>query len=322
MRSWARLIVVSTLILASEINAPAQSPTFRSATELVNLNVTVVGANARAVTDLTPDRFEVFEDGVRQKLQFFAPGDLPVDVLLLVDTSGSMAASLPLVQQAAQRFVHALRPVDRASVMGVSNHLCVLQGLTGDIAALDRAIASTKAGGRTLLYASIYTALSELAKIRAASASEARRQAMVVLSDGVDTSSTFSFDELMANIHRHHAVPIYTIAPRPAKAMKAQRESVFGENTATQDFELRKLATETGGRAFFPVALHELSGVYADIATELAHQYALGYQSSNRLLDGTFRRIAVRVAASGVKWRTRAGYVAEHATADNNNDQR
>ena len=139
---------------------------------------------------------------------------------------------------------------------------------------------------------------------------------MVILSDGFDTSSTFSLDELMTLV-RHHALPIYTIAPRAAKAVKTQREAIFGETTHRQDFELRKLATDTGGRAFFPVALHDLSGVYTDIANELAHQYALGYQSSNNALDGSFRRIALKITAPGVKWRTRAGYLAGRETADN-----
>jgi Ca-activated chloride channel homolog len=192
MRPWMRLVVVAGAIFACDREAPAQSPTFRSAIELVNLNVTVVGGNARAVTGLTPDQFEIFEDGVRQELQFFAPGDLAVDVILMLDTSGSMAASLPLVQQAALRFIHALRPVDRASVMTVSNHLSILQTLTDDVAALERAIGSAKAGGRTMLYASIHTALTELDKIRRDNGAVPRRQALVVLSDGVDTSSAFS----------------------------------------------------------------------------------------------------------------------------------
>jgi Ca-activated chloride channel homolog len=321
MRFSTRLILVSGLIFLCDLDVSAQSPTFRSAIELVNLNVTVVNGHARAVTGLSSDQFEIFEDGVRQELQFFAPGDLAVDVILMLDTSGSMAGSLPLVQQAALRFVHALRPVDRASVMSVSNHLSILQTLTDDVAALERAIGSTRAGGRTLLYASIHTALTELDKTRRDKRAEPRRRALVVLSDGFDTSSAFSFDELL-NTVRRHAVPIYTIAPRASKAVTTQREAAFNEGTHQQDFELRRLATETGGRAFFPLTIQELSGVYDDIANELAHQYAIGYESSNHALDGTFRRIALRVAMPGVKWRTRAGYLADREVADNDIDAR
>jgi len=90
---------------------------------------------------------------------------------------------------------------------------------------------------------------------------------------------------------------------------------VFGESSHEQDFELRKLAQETGGRAFFPEAMHELSAVYGNIADELAHQYSIGYQSTNVARDGAFRRIALRVAVPGVQWRTRLGYLAEQAAA-------
>jgi Ca-activated chloride channel family protein len=232
-------------------------------------------------------------------------------VVVLIDASASMTESLTLVQGAAVRFVRALRSSDRASVMSISGGLRVLQPFTTDHAALERAIRSTVPRGRTPLYASIYTALRELEQLRR-TYDTARRQAMVVLSDGQDTASAFGFDDLMPAVYRQ-AVPIYTIAPRPSATIKAQREAIFGESTREQDFELRRLAGDTGGRAFFPVTLHELAGVYEAIANELAHQYSLGYQSSHPQSDGAFRRIALRVAAPNVTWRTRAGYLA---TAD------
>jgi Ca-activated chloride channel homolog len=237
---------------------------------------------------------------------------MPLDVVILLDTSASMGSSLGLVQAAATRFVEALGPEDRASVMGISNGLRILQPLSHDMGAVTAAIRHTRAAGRTPLYASIYTALRELAKTRDAYETP-RRQAMVVLSDGQDTASGFGFDELIDTVRRL-GVPIYTIAPRPPQAIVEQREMIFGETTREQDFELRRLAAETGGRAFFPVVLQELAGVYQDIAIELAHQYSIGYESSNSRLDGGFRRIGLRVAAPGVKWRTRAGYIA-HADA-------
>jgi VWFA-related protein len=310
-RVWA--LGAAGLLVLFQASVGAQGPTFRNGTELVSLNVTVVGADAKPVTGLTEDQFHVFEDGVAQAVTFFAPGDLPLDVVLLLDMSASMAGSLPLVQNAAIRFTEALRAEDRESVMGISNGLRILQGFSSDKQALTTAIKGVKASGRTPLYAAIYTALRELEKIRH-DYDQPRRQAVVVLSDGQDTASGFGFDELMAAV-REQSVPIYAIAPRPSQTIKAQRETVFGESTYEQDFELRKLAIETGARAFFPVALHELSGVYANIADELAHQYSIGYQSSNSKPDGSFRHIALRVTAPGVKWRTRAGYLAPRETA-------
>ncbi len=104
-------------------------------------------------------------------------------------------------------------------------------------------------------------------------------------------------------------MPIYTIAPRPRPNLKIVRERLYGESTA--DFELKKLASETGGRSFFPVNLVELTGVYEDIAEELAHQVLTGYHSTNTARTVTFHRIAVRVDRPGLTWRTRTGYLAD-----------
>jgi Ca-activated chloride channel family protein len=297
------------ILLILPVSARAQQPTFRAQTEVVNLNVTVAGPNAQPVEGLTAEQFEVFEDGVLQDVRFFAPGEMPLDVVILLDTSSSMGNSLGLVQAAAVRFAQALRAGDRASVMGISGGLRILQPFTTDKSLLTAAIRQTRPSGRTPLYASIYTALRELDEVREAY-DRPRRQAMVVLSDGQDTASGFGFVELLDSVRRH-AVPIYTISPRASQTIMTHREMVFGETTREQDFELRRLASETGARAFFPVVLQQLAGVYQDIANELAHQYSLGYESSNASLDGGFRRIGLRVAAPGVTWRTRAGYIAD-----------
>lgn len=315
MKRAACWFIAVALLTTGQGGANAQQPTFQTRTELVSLNVAVTNAQAQHVAGLTAEQFEVFEDGVPQELKFFAPGDMPLDVVILLDTSASMLSSLRLVQQAATRFARALRQGDRASVMGISNGLRVLQEFTSDIPAVERAINTATTGGRTPLYSSIYTALRELEKMRS-QATEPRRQSIVVLSDGHDTASAFGFDDLVS-IVRRYAVPIYTIAPRPSKTVKTVREQVYGETTHLADFELKKLAAETGGRSFFPVTAFELPGVYDDIATELAHQYSLGYQSSNVQRDGAFRKIALRINVPGVKWRTRAGYLAEGRVAAN-----
>lgn len=306
-RAWAG--VTACCVLGFQMSGAAAGPTFRQGTELVSLNVSVIGANAEPVEGLSPDQFEVFEDGVRQDVKFFAPGAMALDVAIMIDASSSMAGSLGIVQAAATRFIQALRPGDRASLMAISNGLRILQPFTGDKAALETAARTMRSAGRTPLYASIYTALHELDRLRRGEV-EPRRQALIVLSDGQDTSSGFGFNELLTTVRRM-AVPIYAIAPRPSPAAQVQREAVFGESTSERDFELRTLAADTGARAFFPVTLHELSGVYDDIASELGHQYSIGYQSTNAKLDGTFRRISLRVTAPGVKWRARTGYLAQ-----------
>jgi Ca-activated chloride channel family protein len=312
-QAWAGLAL---FFLTATQTTAAQQPTYRAETELVNLNVSVVGPDSQPVDGLTREQFEVFEDGVRQELKFFAAGELPLDLAIMLDASASMTGLLPFVQSAALRLANALGPEDRATVMVVSGGLRILQPLTSDKAAVAEAVRGIKAAGRTPLYSSIYTALHELDKERRAYETP-RRQAIVVLSDGQDTARGYSFTDLLEAVRRQ-AVAIYTIAPRPSETIKTQREVAFGEATHVQDFELRKLAAETGGRAFFPVALQELAGVYDDIANELAHQYSLGYQSSNNRPSAAFRQIGLRVVAPGVKWRTRLGYLAgpDHTASD------
>lgn len=313
MRLLAKVGVLTCVLAIAQGDAVAQQPTFRALTELVNLNVTVVGADAQPIEGLTVEQFEVFENGVRQKLAFFAAGEMPLDVAIVLDTSSSMTASLALIQAAALRLTNALRSHDRATVMSIASGLRILQPLTSDKPAVAKAIRTTTARGRTALYSSIYTILHEFEKERR-SYQEPRRQAIVVLTDGNDTSSGFGFNVLLDKV-REHGVPIYTIAPRPSETIQAQREVVFGETTHEQDFELRKLAAATGARAFFPVALRELAGVYDDIANELAHQYSLGYQPASPARAGEFRQIGLRVLAPGVTWRARAGYIASAEVA-------
>jgi Ca-activated chloride channel family protein len=307
MKSRASGVVVGVVVLASQL-AFAQRPAYRSGTDLVNLNVTVTGANQRHVSGLSSGQFEILEDGVPQTVQYFAAGETALDIVLVLDTSGSMHESLPLVQEAARRFVSALRPGDRVGVMSIADGLRIVQPLTEDMASVASAIVSTRARGETRLYTSLYIALTELAKTRGLETTP-RRQAIVLLSDGRDTASAMSFSDLLVEVRRH-GVPIYPIAPRQPRELRKLREAAFGESSSAQDFELRTIATDTGGRAFFPVTLGDLAGIYESIADELAHQYSLGYESTNHS-NGGFRRIALRVHTPGVTWRTRTGYLAD-----------
>ncbi|MGE3275608.1 MAG: VWA domain-containing protein [Vicinamibacterales bacterium] len=304
------LLFTAALALAAMVGpASAQSSrTFRSQTDLVTINVSVQNDRDAYVANLTADQFAVFEDGVPQTIRFFASGDLPLDLVVLLDISGSMRSSLPLVQEAAINFTRAARRGDRVAVMGISNGLRILQPLTADLQAVEAAIRSSRAQGRTPLYSAVYVALRELAVDRERQR-EPRRQAIVVLSDGLDTASSFSFDDLLVAARRS-AVPVYAIAPRVSQAKQMRRERLGFDSTSSVDYELRLLARDTGGRAFFPTTLGDLDGVYTDIAGELAHAYSVAFESSNGARDGRFRQLTVRVDAPGVRWRNRPGYQA------------
>src|SRR5262249_42795798 len=141
--------------------------------------------------------FSVFEDGVKQEVTFFTRSNLPIALSLLVDTSASMETKLPTAQEAAIGFVRKLRTQDLAEVVDFDNRVNVLQTFTSNAPELEQAIRKTSAGGSTSLYNAIYIALKDLKKVVAKNVDEIRRQAIIVLSDGEDTSSLLPFEEVL-----------------------------------------------------------------------------------------------------------------------------
>ncbi|MBP7571143.1 MAG: VWA domain-containing protein [Acidobacteria bacterium] len=287
---------------------------FRAATELVTLGVTVTDAADRQVTGLGPDDFVVLENGKPQSIKFFSAGEAPLDVVLLVDTSSSMADKLEPSRQAAKRFLATLRPSDRASIVEFNTQVRVLHGFTSDRDLLERAIDATHAGGGTALYTGLYVALDHFARLDRAG-DGVRKSAIVVLSDGQDTASLLGEEEVTERARRA-GVPLYFISLLSAQEEQALAVARTRRRSTPHDFVLNALARETGARAYFPGRLEELEGVYETVANELAQQYMLAYAPGDVAADGSFRRILVRVPGHpGARPRTRAGYYApgEHA---------
>jgi Ca-activated chloride channel homolog len=291
-RSW------TTASLAAV--ALAQLPSFRVGVDVVSLSVTVSDPAGRYVTDVAPEQMSVFEDGTRQEVTYFSRANLPIALALLLDTSASMEDRMATAQEAAIGFARRLRPQDLGELIDFDREVKVLQAFTNDPVSLEHAIRTTTAGGSTSLYNAVYISLKELKKIRAKTEQDIRRQAIVVVTDGEDTSSLVTFDEVL-DVAKRSETAIYTIGLR-------SKEEIASKAFKEADFVLRQLAQETGGRAFFPARIEDLAGVYAQIADELASQYALGYISKNSKRDGAWRRIAVRVDREGARARTKQGY--------------
>ena len=279
----------------------AQRPQFRSTIDIVSLNVTVVDGASHCVTELEQSDFSVFEDGVKQEIIFFTRRPQPVALSLLLDSSASMEDKLQTLQSAATNFVKRMKTSDLAQVIDFDSRVAIRQGFTADQAALESAIQQTVSGGSTSLHNAIYVSLKELGKIRAQNEEDVRRQALIVFSDGEDTSSLVSFEEVL-DLAKRSETSIYTIA------LRGNDSSTRGFREA--EFVMRQLAQETGGRSFFPARIEDLNGVYGQIADELASQYTLGYTSKNPRNDGAFRRIVVQVARPSVVARTKKGYFA------------
>jgi Ca-activated chloride channel family protein len=303
------LIAVAVFGVAAAAQQPSptlppsgrQSPAFRTGIDVISLNVTATDAANHYILDLEPSDFSVFEDGVKQDITFFNRRRQPIALSLLLDSSASMEQHIQTLQAAATNFVQRLNTSDLAQVIDFDSRVEIRQPFTTNKSDLAAAIQHTAAGGSTSLYNALYIALKELQKIRAVSEEEVRRQALIVFSDGEDTSSLVSFEEVL-DLAKRSDTGIYTIALRGADTQtKGFREA---------EFVMRTLARETGGRAFFPLRIEDLAGVYAQIADELASQYTLGYTSKNPKRDGAWRRLLVQLARPDANVRAKNGYYA------------
>jgi Ca-activated chloride channel family protein len=307
----------ATSTAASAPATTAQSPTtssqatFRSNVDLVALNVVVTDSDQKYVSGLDAADFAVFEDGIQQDVSFFGASNVPLDLAILLDTSASMTGKMQLVQQAAIGFLDTLRTGDRAIIVDIKDATKIMYPLGNDMEAAKQAILATAPKGGTALYNGAYLTLKEMVKERRTNG-DVRRQALVVLSDGDDTASLVTYDDLM-DLAKQSGIAIYTITMR-SKYLVQQAASRGHSYFSQSEFGMKALAQETGARSFFPTELSELSGVYASIAEELATQYAIGYSSKNPRMDGSYRRVIVRIADKpGVRTRTRAGYTAPRA---------
>ena len=281
-----------------------QQPAFRAGVDIVSLNVTVTDPQQKYITDLTQDDFQVFEDGVKQDVTLFNRTNLPIALALLVDTSASMENRLPIAQEAAVGFAKRLREQDLAEIIDFDSRVVVLQAFTNKASEIESAIRRTSAGGSTSMYNAIYIALKDLKKAVATNAEDIRRQAIVVLSDGEDTSSLLPFEEVL-DLAKRSETAIYAIGLRsPEGSSSASRG--FKE----AEFVLRQLSQETGGRSFFPNQVADLNAIYSQIADELSSQYTVGYTSKNPKRDGAWRRVVVRTTRQGTQARTKLGYFA------------
>jgi Ca-activated chloride channel homolog len=299
-----RLLFWTAPLLALATAAGAQ--TFRAGVEVVSLNVTVTDSAKRYVTGLDREAFEVYEDGVLQELSFFHRTAMPIALSVLIDTSASMEEQMATAQHAAVGFMRRLGPRDLAQVIDFDSQVQILQAFTGNVDALEAAVRRTTAGGSTALYNALYIALKELQRIRVTSTDEIRRQAIVLLSDGEDTSSLVGFDDVLDLAKRSETV-IYSIGLRG-------RDWRTSRGFKEAEFVLRQLAQETGGRAFFVNQASDLARMYDQISDELASQYTLGYAPKNPRRDGQWRRVQVRVNQPNTTARTKQGYYAPTST--------
>lgn len=279
--------VFAVLVLGgwSDRSGHAAAQQFTTRTELVEVYATVTDHQGRLVTDLARDEFRVFEDGHPQQTSIFAAGDQPVSLALAVDRSWSMAgARLAAAQLAGRVLLNELGPQDRVMLVAISSQVDVPVPLTGNRLAVDTALQALDPWGSTALHDAVVIAFDAIEPAPG-------RRALVLLSDGLERQSGRSAEQVLARVRASDVMAYPIVLQRPMSPLFAE------------------LAAVTGGHATRVRALGELPRLLRRIASELRHQYLIGYQPSRAGRHGEYRRIAVQVTRAGCLVRARAGYL-------------
>jgi Ca-activated chloride channel family protein len=308
MPTLLMLLVLATCAAVSQTAPAAPSPgqsdagtTLKVDVKLVNVFVTVVDQNGAPVGGLSKDNFQVMEDGVTQNVAVFdRESELPLNIILAVDTSLSTRKDLPLELESARHFVHSiLRPVDRLALYQFDEIVHEVVPFTSDPARVDRGIEGVRVGSATALYDALYLGASALEERKG-------RKVMVVITDGGDTASKVNYAEALRSMLSAEAI-VYSIIVVPIA-------SSAGRNTGGEH-ALIQISHDTGGKFFYAEDGRQLDQVFRKIDQELRTQYLLAYYPNRRLADSDFRRIDVKVVApnnspdaSAVRARHRTGY--------------
>ena len=262
---------------------------------LVSVLVTVTTPDGAWVSGLHPDDFQIYENGKAQEIKVFGKeSDLPLQMCLLFDSSISIAPELRTQQEAAVQFLTSiLRPVDRVSILQITEDVAELVRSTGRLERLTRAIRSIKPGGGTSLYDAIYLGSEILSEANG-------RKVIVVISDGTDTTSEIQLKDCLKKAQNSEAV-VYSLVVQPIK-------SEPGRNLAGEHAMIY-LSEKTGGRFFKVSSPESVKSSFDKISEELRTQYYLGYYpQASSSSNGEFRRIEIRVSQPSYRVRAREGY--------------
>jgi Ca-activated chloride channel homolog len=292
----------------------------------VLLPVTVRDASGRLVTNLTRDDFRVFEDGREQPLSELALRQVPVDVVLMVDASSSVASNLDDFRRAVAGFAEKLAPDDRISLIKFDDRIELLQDWTQSRVQLRRSLRRITPGVFTLFNdALLLAAREQLAQARG-------RHAIIVLTDGIDSGRGYSTLEASLRSLLVAQATVYVVSNTEIERQKKQAEldSLLAGTPSVVRFNqlrigdlqeglrvldvseqnLAQLTAATGGRLYKPNSFAALDSTYAEVADELRHQYALYYTPLNKNKDGRFRRVKVETTNASLQVSARVGYFA------------
>ena len=274
--------------------------------DMVRLSAVVTDEDGLYVSGLDPADFQVFEDGVEQQIQIFNAPDSPITFAVLVDGSVSIASRLPTVRLSVRELLRNLGARDFVQMVQFNERVSVLEDFSTRRDALEAAIDSFSAAGGTAVLNAVYRGLREIEARAREERDESRRRAIVLLSDGVDSSSLISEDVVLSEARRSRA-SVYSVGLGQNLSLRLTAGARGARGTAL----LEELGRTTGGRVIVPAASEDLQAAFAQVADELRHQYGLAYVSDNVRRDGRWRRIELRVRnRPDVSVRHREGYYA------------
>jgi Ca-activated chloride channel family protein len=296
-------------------------------TNLVTLPVSVLDRDGRFISNLEQQDFQIFDNGVQQKIEYFQSVESPFTVILLIDVSPSTQYHIDEIQDAAIGFINQLRPEDKVMVVSFDENVHVLSPITNDRKVLEEAIYQTDFGGGTSLFEAVDFVINrQLKQIDG-------RKAVVLFTDGVDTTSYRASYQTTVHDAQETDALIYPIRydtyrpPQPQQTQQEQQQGVGSSSRASvtiggrnvllgpasrEEHEtgkryLEELARNSGGRTV--EALNNLSGAFSNIADELRRQYSIGYYPEKTGQKGERRQIRVRVMRQNVVVRTKSGYI-------------
>jgi len=296
--------VVATSQSGEQVEAVVETPRLQVDEqvdlELQQLYVTVT-REGRAVEDLTRSQFAIEDRGEPQELVTFERGDIPLTAVLLLDVSASMSgAELEMALSSSRAFIEGLLPLDQTMLLMFSDRIIRATDFTGFHEVLTAALSDVTATGATALNDYLYVGLKQLER-------QQGRRVVLLLSDGIDSASALEMKDVLEYADRNPSLVYWLRLPTPgARISSAWRDA---EGYRKELARLEDLVTRSGGRILDLGGVEEAAAAFADVLEELRGQYVLGYYPTNRADDGTWHRIKVRLTGSGLKARTRRGYI-------------
>jgi Ca-activated chloride channel family protein len=296
------IIVVGYAERAQQAQAQdsVQDKPIRVNVDLVQVTATVTDPQNRYVTGLEQDSFQVWEDKLEQKIEYFSSEDVALSLGIIFDVSGSMKDKLSTARDAAVTFLKTGNPEDEYFLVSFASRPEVVEDFTTDITRLQNHLIFAPAKGMTALYDSVYVGLEKLKE------GNHPKKALLLITDGEDNRSRYTFSNVKEFV-KEQDVQIYAIG------IVNDWNSQLGAGRTGRAL-IEELSELTGGRSFFPDSVYELEDICTKIAVELKNQYVIGFRSTNEMRDGKWRKLRVQVTPPKglpkLNVRSKAGYYA------------